>query len=99
MGRVAVAARERRLDVQDLEPPEPLERVLAALPGLQPGEYLRMLHRREPLLLYEILEASGYRYAVREGPEAPFEILIWREGDTEAEEAARTRAGEAGNRG
>ncbi len=87
-GEPEVAARERRLDVRELEPPEPLERALAALPGLGPGEYLHMLHRREPLLLYDLLEAQGFRHCAREGPEAPWEIFIWREGDEAARAAA-----------
>ena len=88
-----MAAHERRLDVRELEPPEPLERALAALPGLGPGEYLHMLHRREPLLLYELLESQGFRHCVREGPEAPWEIFIWREGDEEARSAAEAACG------
>jgi len=88
----AVAGGERRLDVRDLEPPEPLERAVAALPGLGPGDYLHMLHRREPLLLYELLEGWGYRYLACRGPEAPWEIYIWREGDEAAERAVRAQA-------
>ncbi|HJX11124.1 MAG TPA: DUF2249 domain-containing protein, partial [Candidatus Binatia bacterium] len=51
---------ERVLDVSDLPPPEPLEQVTAALGNLAPGDYLRILHRREPLLLYPWLEEHGF---------------------------------------
>ncbi len=73
--------RERVLDVSALPPPEPLERALEALDRLAPGEYLRLLHRREPRLLYPQLEARGFCYRVRPGQGVPFEVLIWRKGD------------------
>lgn len=84
--------RERLLDVSALPPPEPFERVLATLPELAPGEYLRMLHWREPFPLYAILPDLGFVYAVRAGHRLPYEILIWRRGDAEAEAAASPRA-------
>lgn len=86
--------RERLLDVSALPPPEPFERVLAALPELGPGEYLRMLHWREPFPLYAVLPELGFAYAVRAVQGLPFEILIWRRGDAaaEAETAVSSRA-------
>lgn len=50
------------LDVQNLPPPEPLERVLEALAGLAPGQRLRLLIDREPHPLYDILDARGFVY-------------------------------------
>lgn len=85
-------ARERVLDVSRLPPPEPLERALAALSELAPGEYLRMLHWREPFPLYAVLADLGFAHAVRRGGEPPYEIRIWRRGDAEAEAAAAPRA-------
>ncbi|MEY6433894.1 DUF2249 domain-containing protein [Thioalkalicoccus limnaeus] len=66
------------LDVQDLPPPEPMERVLETLPELSAGDLLRLRHRREPYPLYRILADQGFRYHVRMPPDCPFEILIWR---------------------
>ena len=40
--------RERLLDVRGLEPPEPLERVLAEMETLGTDERICMVHRREP---------------------------------------------------
>ncbi|RMD71081.1 MAG: DUF2249 domain-containing protein [Gammaproteobacteria bacterium] len=74
-------ARERVLDVSDLPPPEPLQKALEAAENLAPGEYLRLIHRREPLLLYPQLEARGFCYRVRPGRTSAFEVLIWRQGD------------------
>jgi uncharacterized protein (DUF2249 family) len=85
------------LNVSDLEPPEPLERVLAAIETLVPGQYLRMLHNREPFPLYTILEDAGFKYAVREGQETMFEIFIWRRNDDEATAAVRSVTGPQGN--
>ena len=75
---------EQRLDVSDLEPCEPLQRTLAALQTLKEGDYLRVLHRREPHLLYPLLEKSGFEWRTREGGEAAFEILIWPQRDRAA---------------
>ena len=52
----------RVIDGRGMEPPEPLERALAELATLAPGEELVMLLRCEPLPLYAILERNGYRY-------------------------------------
>ncbi|OIP07048.1 MAG: hypothetical protein AUK53_11570 [Betaproteobacteria bacterium CG2_30_59_46] len=76
--------REHVLDVRELEPPEPLERVLDAVATLQPGERVRMIHRREPCLLYPLLEKRGFRYFAEAKAEDLHEILIWRKGDAEA---------------
>ena len=54
---------ERRvIDGRGLEPPEPLELAVAALPTLAPGDELVMLLHCEPLPLYSILERNGFRY-------------------------------------
>ncbi len=73
--------KETVLDVSALEPPEPLERVLAAVAELQPGERLRILHRREPFPLYELLERDGFTYRVLQGEKTAYEILIWHADD------------------
>lgn len=51
-----------RLDNRDLEPPEPMVRVLAAAEKLRPGETLSALLPREPLFLFPQLEKRGYRW-------------------------------------
>jgi len=79
---------ERILDVCGLEQPEPLLRALAELESLQPGDYIRMLSHRDPLLLYPMLESQGFNYTQRKDPGSVYEILIWRAGDVTAERAA-----------
>jgi uncharacterized protein (DUF2249 family) len=70
---------ERLLDVRELEPPEPLERVLELLDTLAVGDRLRMLHRRDPHLLYPILAREGFAHRTAATAEGDYEILIWRE--------------------
>lgn len=85
-------AREVVLDVSELEPPEPLVQSLAAIEKLQHGEYLRLLHRRRPCLLYENLQKRGFSSETRAGREVACEVFIWRDGDDEAARAARAIA-------
>ncbi|MDA8093634.1 MAG: DUF2249 domain-containing protein [Betaproteobacteria bacterium] len=66
------------LDVRLLPPPEPMERILEALPDIEAGGALRMIHHREPFPLYGILAQRGYAWHVRRMGEGHFEILIWR---------------------
>ncbi len=72
---------EIELDVSLLEPCEPLERVLEAIKQLAPGDYLRVFHRREPHLLYPLLEKAGFSWHCLDNPSGQFEIYIWKAGD------------------
>jgi uncharacterized protein (DUF2249 family) len=51
-----------RLDNRDLDPPEPMVRILAAAEQLGRGETLSALLRREPVFLFPQLEKRGYRW-------------------------------------
>lgn len=73
------------LDVSELPPCEPLERVLAALGDLKAGDWLRVRHRQQPYPLYSLLQESGFAWSVSSRGAADFEIRIWRKGDTAAE--------------
>ena len=70
-------SRSKVLDVSDLEPPEPMTRVVEALCTLSRDEHLIMRHRHEPMPLFGILEEMGFRYAVRPGEFTAVEIVIW----------------------
>ena len=83
----------RLLDVSELAPPEPMERILAEVESLAPGEYLRVLHRREPWPLFPLLEQRGFGYELRPCQPPGFAILIWRAGDGMAEAVARNANG------
>lgn len=81
------------LDVSDLEPPEPLVLTLEAAEQLQPGQYVHMLHRREPCMLYDNLGDSFQHYQ-REGFTTAVEVFIWRKNDDIAASAVRSIVGE-----
>ncbi|MBK7542262.1 MAG: DUF2249 domain-containing protein [Candidatus Competibacteraceae bacterium] len=64
------------VDGRGLEPPEPMEKVLAALDELQPGQRIRFLIHRQPYPLYDILRRYRYRYEITAADNGEFEILI-----------------------
>jgi uncharacterized protein (DUF2249 family) len=68
---------ERQLDVSDLEPPEPLERILDELDHLAEGDCLRARLRREPFPLYGFLQRLGYAWRTERRGEAAFDVVIW----------------------
>ena len=77
-------AAEIVLDVRGLEPPQPLEQALEASALLAPGQRLRMIHHREPCLLYPLLEKRGFCHRTADADADRFELLIWRKDDAEA---------------
>lgn len=64
------------VDGRNLEPPEPMELVLAALDDVQPGQRIRFLIHRQPYPLYDILRRYHYQYQTTTLPSGDFEILI-----------------------
>jgi uncharacterized protein (DUF2249 family) len=64
------------VDGRGLEPPEPMERVLAALDKVQPGQQIRFLIHRQPYPLYDLLRRHHYHYETMAGVDGSFEILI-----------------------
>ena len=73
------------LDVSELAPPEPLTLTLEAAAQLQPGQYLRMLHRRDPCMLFGNLDDNHFKYFQRKGTITAVEVFIWAEDDHQAE--------------
>ena len=65
------------IDVSELEPPEPMERIFARLQQLQPGQLIRVRHRREPFPIYSLLEQAGYKYCCIPSGTESFLIYIW----------------------
>ncbi len=66
-----------QLDARGLPPPQPLERCLDALAGLDADQRLVLWLDREPFPLYAILQRNGFHY---EGVQAGhcFQVLIRR---------------------
>jgi len=66
-----------KLDNRDLEPPEPMVRILAAADKLGPGETLSALLRREPVFLFPQLEKRGFRWLGGFTPDgATYELTV-----------------------
>ncbi|HVA65488.1 MAG TPA: DUF2249 domain-containing protein [Elusimicrobiota bacterium] len=67
-----------RLDVSDLEPPEPMIRILQEIQSLKGEDVLEVSHHREPVPLYAELEAAGFSHETAQLGENSFCIRIWR---------------------
>ena len=66
----------RLIDGRDMVPPEPLERAIAELQTLAPGDELVMLLRCEPVPLYAMLERNGFRHRTIPRPDGTNEVRI-----------------------
>lgn len=78
-----VPAREKtmELDVRELSPPEPMMRILEVIPQVDEKILLFVHHHREPLFLYEKLQARGYKWHVKKIAENYFHVKIWKDGE------------------
>ncbi len=78
-----VPAREKtiELDVRELSPPEPMMRILETIPQVDEKTLLFVHHHREPLFLYEKLQARGYKWHVKKIAENYFHVKIWKDGE------------------
>ncbi len=78
--QAAPAAAEAPLvvDARGLEPPQPMARILEALPRIQAGGQLLAMTDRRPMLLYPKLEDRGFKYATEETANGWFETRIWK---------------------
>ena len=72
---------EHKLNVSDLEPPEPMERILEAIEELNTGDHLYVTHTREPRMIYPMFEKMGIDWITRTGGPEGYEIFIWRKDD------------------
>ena len=73
---MALTALEILVDARDLEPPEPMEKVMPALALLRPGQTIRLLLHREPFPLYPLLAEKGYSHLTRMETDGSYVILI-----------------------
>ena len=73
--------KEQLIDVSELEPPEPFEAVLKLIDKIGAGEYIRMIHRKQPLPLIELLESRGFECAIKQGTKSEWDIIIWHKSD------------------
>jgi len=75
--------KERLVDVRELEAPEPLTQIIDLINELEPLSYLRVIHRKEPFPLYNILHENGFDYKAIKMHNLEYTILIWRVSDLE----------------
>ena len=64
------------IDVRELEPPEPMLRVLETLPKLGDNSVLLVHHHRDPLMLYEKLEERGFKGVAHQIRENYYKVII-----------------------
>lgn len=75
----------RQLDNRELDPPEPMVRILAELETMQPGEVLSALLCREPMFLFPELEQRGHKWQGGfEADGTTYKVLIRLAGGAEA---------------
>lgn len=83
------AMEEILLDAAAMEPPEPLQKATLILQQLQPGQYLRMLHRQLPYPLFETCRQLDISYrhlaSPQTGQQTKWVILFWRSNDPATE--------------
>lgn len=73
---MTMLADEILVDARELEPPEPMEKVMQTLALLRPGQSIHLLLHREPFPLYSLLAERGYRHATRMEADGSYVILI-----------------------
>ena len=67
------------LDCSQMQPPEPMHRVLEQLDRLQASEGIKMLHRMKPRLFFPKLQERGWNFMVIEHTPVQVEVRIWQE--------------------
>jgi len=67
------------LDTRELDHPVPLEMAIDAFKNLQPTQIVHMIHRREPIPLFEIILKNGGRYLSYQENENLWHIFITRD--------------------
>ena len=67
------------VDCRDLEPPEPMVKVLEAIHHAGSDEAVLMIHRKMPRLLFSKLDELGFSYEVIEETDGLVKLLIWKD--------------------
>lgn len=76
------------LDLRQLPPPEPMERILDALNALAPGARLRALTPMRPAPLLPMLEQAGFTFHIEDAAQGHAVVTIWRRDDVPAAEGS-----------
>jgi TusA-related sulfurtransferase len=67
------------MDCRELEPPEPMVKVLEAVQVMKRNEALLMIHRKVPRILLPRLSELGLNFEVVEEEPDTVKLYIWRE--------------------
>ncbi len=70
--------KEILLDCTMLESPEPLNLVVQNLGNISETSYIKMVHRMQPMMLFNILNQNGFKYITLE-KNNQVEIYIFKE--------------------
>ncbi len=67
------------LDCRDLEPPEPMVKVLEAVQVMTVDEAVLMIHRKLPRLILPKLKELGLSFEIAEEQAGSIKLYIWRD--------------------
>lgn len=70
-----------RMDLRDLAPPEPMQRILDALEALEPSRCLEALTPFRPVPLLSLLDDMGYAWHVAMADDGHARVTICRMAD------------------
>ncbi len=65
-----------QLDLRDLEPPQPMVKILAALESMEPGGQLLALLSRKPVYFLPHLEEANHSHTLHQRDEITWELRI-----------------------
>lgn len=68
------------IDVRELEPPEPMVKILETLSQVDEETLLLVHHHREPMMLYPKLEERGYQAVTNKIEENYYKVVITKKG-------------------
>lgn len=74
------------IDVRELDHPLPMEIAVEAFKKLSKSEVIHMIHRREPIPLFEIITKNGGFYRSYQSDEGIWHIYITRDSHLNLEE-------------
>ena len=64
------------IDCREMFPPEPMEAVLTAVESLAEDDAILMVHRKEPIPLYEKLEERNCTHETKIADDGTVQVLI-----------------------
>lgn len=67
------------IDAREMEHPLPLEMTVQAFKNLKDSEVIHLIHKREPLPLFEIISKNGGFYYSSQSDDKTWHILITRD--------------------